>query len=95
MRLKSEIKDFIKEQAELIFPDSELFLYGSRIDDQKKGGDIDILVLSNDLIEKNKIRQFRVEFYKKFGWQKIDVLNLTYEDNSTFKQIISKQIQAL
>lgn len=95
MRLKPEIREFIKATASKMFPETELYLFGSRINNNAKGGDIDILLLSEQKIEIKKIRNFRISFYKKFGWQKIDLVNFTKEDKSTFKKLILTEAQAL
>lgn len=88
MRLKEEIINFIKNTADLLFPDTDVYLFGSRVFDNKKGGDIDILLLSDNKIEPKQIRNFRIAFYKKFGWQKIDLVNFTKTEESTFKKLI-------
>ena len=88
MRIKEEIINFIKKTAELLFPETDVYLFGSRVHNNKKGGDIDILLLSENKIDKRKIRDFRVAFYKKFGWQKIDLVNFTKKEQSTFKKLI-------
>ena len=88
MRLKTEILVFIKERAQKMFPDAEFYLFGSRLDTKASGGDIDILILSDKKIDNRQLRLFRVDFYKKFGWQKLDLVNFTRSDNSTFKKLI-------
>ena len=45
MRLKSEYKDKIKAIVqEVAGPDANVVLFGSRIDDSKRGGDVDLLI---------------------------------------------------
>lgn len=88
MRLDSKIKDFLKQAFGEGFPDVRLFLFGSRVNDDALGGDIDVMILSANKIDKRYLRTIRIEFYKKFGWQKIDLVNFTYDDNSVFKQLI-------
>lgn len=44
MRLSKETVDIIKETAKEIYPDAEIWLFGSRVDDNKKGGDIDLFI---------------------------------------------------
>jgi len=95
MRIKPEIQAFITEKAKTLFPNAKVYLFGSRVSDEKAGGDIDILILSETQIEKAKIRLFRREFFKKFGWQKIDLVNFTHNEESTFLKLISKEAQQL
>jgi predicted nucleotidyltransferase len=87
MRLNDEIREYIKSRLNNIDPESKVYLFGSRTDDQTKGGDIDILWLTREKIPQHKIRRFKGNFYKKFGWQKIDVVNFTFQQEDTFKQI--------
>lgn len=70
MRLDTRKVDFIKAGIQSIEDVAEVYLFGSRVDDASKGGDIDILILSMELLDKSQIRTFRREFFKKFGWQK-------------------------
>jgi predicted nucleotidyltransferase len=95
MRLKPEIKAFIKETTLKLFPDTDIFLFGSRVNDLEKGGDIDLLILSDNKIEKKRLRQFKLNFYKKFGWQKIDLVNYTKEEKTTFKELILSNAQPI
>ncbi|MDC7243021.1 MAG: nucleotidyltransferase domain-containing protein, partial [Sphaerochaetaceae bacterium] len=69
------------------------YLFGSRVDSTKKGGDIDLLVVSKKL-EKKDIRTLRIEFCKNFGEQKIDILLDDGSLKKTFhKLIFQKAIQ--
>ena len=95
MRLKPEIKKYTQDTSSILFPDAEVYLFGSRTNEKSRGGDIDLLILSDSKIEKSKIRNFRIGFIKKYGWQKLDLVNFTKDDNSTFKQIILKEAQHL
>jgi uncharacterized protein len=88
MRLKKEMRLFIKEFASKLFPEADLFLFGSRLNNHETGGDIDILILSDTKIDRRLFREFRVNFYKEFGWQKIDMVNFTKNEDSTFKELI-------
>lgn len=95
MRLKPEIKTFIKESAEKLFPGAEIYLFGSRVHDDSVGGDIDLLVLSPQKIDAKTIRSFRINFYKRFGWQKIDIVNFTKTEKATFKKLILTEAKAI
>ena len=65
----------IKQSAQEVFgPLAEVFLFGSRVDDTKKGGDIDLYIKSptgSDLA--HKVR-FLIAIEEKIGEQKIDVV---------------------
>ena len=85
MRLKNDISAFIKSNLKRIDPASRVYLFGSRLDDHAKGGDIDILWLTEERISQQKIGDFKVLFYKNFGWQKIDIVNFTFKEEALFK----------
>ncbi|OGV84972.1 MAG: hypothetical protein A3J88_08370, partial [Melioribacter sp. RIFOXYB12_FULL_38_5] len=79
MRLKKEIIEFLKQKKNELFPENtKIYLFGSRTKDSLKGGDIDILILSEKKLPNNLIRKLRTSFYKKFGWQKIDIVNFSF-----------------
>ena len=44
MRLTKEEIDVLKQSLRQIAEDAKLYLFGSRVDDTKKGGDIDICI---------------------------------------------------
>ena len=74
MRLSNFEKEAIIKTAKKHFKDFELYLFGSRIDDTKKGGDIDLyfkLSQKPDIMAKIK---FLVELKNIIGEQKIDVV---------------------
>ncbi len=76
MRLNEQEVDAIKESARKVFGDTvKVYLFGSRIDDDKKGGDIDLYVRADDkrATYEHKIK-FLVELQKRIGEQKIDVV---------------------
>jgi predicted nucleotidyltransferase len=87
MRLSNQLIKYIKTQLKGIEPESQVYIFGSRTDDSAKGGDIDILWLTKEAIPQKTIRVFKIGFYKKFGWQKIDVVNFTFNQKDVFKDI--------
>ena len=95
MRLKAEILEFIKTNTLKFFPGSDVYLFGSRTNDNLKGGDIDLMILSDEKLANSQLRAFRVQFYKKFGWQKIDLVNFQRDEQTTFRQIIEPTAIAL
>ena len=75
MRLSNKYRETIKKYFYQVFLVGEVYLFGSRVDDAKKGGDIDLyLVLDNtsDLFQK-KIK-FLARVKRELGDQKIDVV---------------------
>ena len=46
MRLSIKEINIIKNKVKIIFGDSLIYLFGSRVDDTKKGGDIDLYIVS-------------------------------------------------
>lgn len=56
------IKKTLKEAIQNSFGDVELILFGSRIDDNKKGGDFDLAIKGNLL--KKDFKKAKVEFWK-------------------------------
>ena len=83
MRLKQSEIDIIKKAAKDCFGDnSSVYLFGSRTNDLRKGGDIDLYIETeskSDLFEK-KI-SFLIALKRELGERKIDVVinNFTYE----------------
>ncbi len=80
MRITLFQRAVLVKYAKLIFGNnSHVFLFGSRIDDNKKGGDIDVLIkteqkneIINNLFEK-KI-EYLISVKKIIGDRKIDLL---------------------
>ena len=89
MRLSKEQREFFKKFVKKISNDAKVYLFGSRVDDNKRGGDIDILIVSKE-IKKSDLRVLRVEFFKRFGEQKIDIIL----DDGSFKSPFSKIARA-
>lgn len=87
MRIKKEIITFLKNAVRKITPQAKIFLFGSRVDDTKKGGDIDLLILTPQKMSFKELSKIRIEFYKKFGEQKIDLVNFTFDNQHPFKSI--------
>ena len=75
MRLTEFEIDAIKQSAREIFgSDVQVFLFGSRVDDLKKGGDIDLYIKTDmDHDFRHKIK-FLLALEQKIGEQKVDVV---------------------
>jgi predicted nucleotidyltransferase len=77
----------LKNKLYSISSHAKLYLFGSRVDDTKKGGDIDLLIIDSSLTKKD-IRVLRVDFFKHFGEQKLDIVL----DNGELKNPFTKHI---
>ena len=53
MRLSPDIASFLKQSIHETIPGSTVYLFGSRTDNNAKGGDIDLLILTEELVAKN------------------------------------------
>ncbi len=73
MRISQKDIRHIKQTIYDFDPTAPVYLFGSRIDDTKKGGDIDLLVLSPKLGFTEK-RQIKIKLYELIGEQKIDLV---------------------
>lgn len=67
-----EISNF-KNTLHQLDPSARLYLFGSRVDDSKKGGDIDLLIISSKINRKD-VRIIRLNFFDQFGEQKLDII---------------------
>jgi uncharacterized protein len=91
MRLNNDIRNYLREAITENIPGADVYLFGSRTNDHSRGGDIDILILTKYKIDKRYFRSIRVEFFKKFGWQKLDLVNFTHDDQSPFRKLIQSE----
>ncbi len=75
MRLTNYEIKMIKKAFKEIFDNGKIYLFGSRVDDTQKGGDIDLYIVSdkNPLQYKQKI-QFLTKLQEYIGEQKIDIV---------------------
>ena len=95
MRLPEAQATFIKQSLIQLEPGSQVYLFGSRVDDNAKGGDIDILWLTPKSVQMSRLRMMRVAFFRQFGWQKLDIVNFAFDAAHPFKDIALKQAQSL
>jgi len=80
MRLTQAEISNLKSSIFLIDKDASIYLFGSRVDDDAKGGDIDIAIYSGkfSLIEKVKVKY---NFFNQFGEQRIDLFTFNRMDD--------------
>ncbi len=63
----------IRGEVQGLDPGAEVHLFGSRTDDDAKGGDIDLLVVSDRLTFRDLLR-LRAAIMDRIGWQQLDLL---------------------
>jgi predicted nucleotidyltransferase len=89
MRLANEEQSAIRDTIHQADADALIYLFGSRVDDTAKGGDIDLLVLSKriDLMTKLDIL---AQLHQKLGERKIDIA--VYHDTTRpFPRMVIQQ----
>ncbi len=64
---------------------AKIYLFGSRVDDAKRGGDIDLLVLSSKITFREKL-EIKLDMYDRMGEQKIDLL-IEQDESKPFTRI--------
>ena len=94
MRLTPREIEAIVNTFEEIFREGSIYLFGSRVDDSLKGGDIDLYIdclYTENLMEK-KI-DFLVSLKQKIGEQKIDVVISRDKNRPIEQEALSKGIK--
>jgi predicted nucleotidyltransferase len=90
MRLLKEERKAIREAVAKFDTDADVYLFGSRVDDIKKGGDIDILLIS-DKIDDHLLFLIEEEIFKSIEEQKIDFVLGGGTRNNPFAKLILKK----
>ncbi len=86
MRISKETIKYFKNS--LLNNSDKLYLFGSRTDDKKLGGDIDICILSSEKYTIQQLDKISINFMKQFGWQKLDLKNWTFNEKNSFKDLV-------
>jgi uncharacterized protein len=73
MRLSGKQARVVKEAIRKRDSEARIYLFGSRTDDLGRGGDIDLLVLSDQIGFRDEMR-IRREILDTIGWQKLDLI---------------------
>lgn len=73
MRLSEHEKQVITDVVYRFDPEAQIWLFGSRVDDLRRGGDIDLAVLSRR-IHRKESHAIRHEICECIGEQKIDLV---------------------
>ena len=68
-----------------------LYLFGSRVDDQKKGGDIDLYIETDSVVSMQQRLKFLVDIERNVTSRKVDLLVKTPESQELPIFITAKQ----
>lgn len=93
MRLrKREIEAILQVAEDIYGTDVKVYLFGSRVDDSRRGGDIDLLVRTTSA-KKGILERVRMASRIKslIGDQKIDIIG-DYEDNQVVREALKNGI---
>jgi len=94
MRITEHQKNAIIDAVKNADPNAKVWLFGSRADDSKKGGDIDIAIFSeiinNDIMQKIKVQRF---ICNRIGEQKIDIVTTNSGKEAIFRLAVEEGIQ--
>ena len=72
LRLTTNEVTTIKKVVCSLDPQAKIYLFGSRIDDNKRGGDIDLLIFSNELSQ-GDVSKIKYNLWEEIGEQKLDI----------------------
>jgi predicted nucleotidyltransferase len=73
MRLGNHEVAVIRDEVQRLDPAAETYLYGSRVDAAARGGDIDLLVVSDQIRFRDLLR-LRCAILDRIGWQQLDLV---------------------
>jgi len=91
VRLSEKEIEIIRNAIRKYDPDAEIIIFGSRADLSKKGGDIDILVVSKKIDYKMR-RKIRVYLLLKLGDRKIDLIITDDPEKTEFTKVAYKKV---
>lgn len=94
MRLSlSEIETIVKTKNEVFSDDAKIYLFGSRVDDGQKGGDIDLFIEADPENRFEKKIAFLSKLRELIGEQKVDVVFASDADRMIEKEVRAKGIE--
>jgi predicted nucleotidyltransferase len=89
MRLNQQEINAIKQSVQALDAHAKIYLFGSRVDINKKGGDIDLLIFSQALDYNDKLRIKR-RLFEQIEEQKVDII-IAKDTTDPFVQIAFEQ----
>lgn len=91
MRISNYEKDTIVNAVRAVDPGARVWLFGSRADDGKRGGDIDIGVLSSKVDVMGEI-EIKRNICDSIGEQKIDIVVSKDGAQAFFKYVVTEGV---
>lgn len=95
MRLTESEVHSIKRAFIETFEDGKIYLFGSRVDDSKRGGDIDLYLCPSKVYDDERQRKinFLVKLDEYIGEQKVDAVLAKNKDRLIEKEAIRTGIE--
>ena len=94
MRLNEFERKIIKQSISALDINAKVLLFGSRTNDAARGGDIDLLIISNHLKRKH-LGKIRWQLWEHLGEQKIDLVLSDTQLSNTFARAVFPEGVAL
>ena len=96
MRITDLQKNAIIEGVKNNDPIARIWLFGSRVDINKKGGDIDIAILSEE-INKDSMKKIKIkqQICDMIGEQKIDIVTSNDGQEPIFRLAMSEGVELI
>ena len=92
MRLREPEKKIIIRTIKNIDQDARIYLFGSRVDDNGRGGDIDLLIITDKMTYDDKLA-IKKEFLLELEEQKIDIVISKSGDEPFIKMIFAQGVE--
>ena len=73
MRITEEQRRIILEAVKKSDPNARVILFGSRVNDAQRGGDIDLFVVSDQISFRDEL-SIKRDILDQIGWQKMDLI---------------------
>ena len=92
LRLTTSEISVIKSSINSFDEQAKIYLFGSRVDDKLKGGDIDLLVLSEKILQRDTYL-LKAKIFRTLEEQKIDIIIKKQPDDAFTKYIFKQAIE--
>ena len=90
MRILNEERRAIVDAVRERDSAARIMLFGSRVDDSKRGGDIDVLIVS-DRIKPNELPDIEERVFDRIEEQKIDLVLAQPSGDDPFARLVMKK----